>query len=197
MAERTTIAWFILLVGLTASFFFFIAKQDDYAYIVVFVGFYATITVLYFLRMFYYVQYKATLNEIYFFSLGNINPLVVLLISPYVPMYKQNILAFTISSTKTSLLQTPLMLHINILSILAFPYLALSTALLIRSFTRYQFIRLTAHSEKGPSAEWTAILTFFIFGILFAFVGISVQDLIGFTYGVFFLLSGVGFLFGR
>ena len=197
MAERTTIAWVRVLVGLSASILLFIAKQDDNAYNVLFLGFYATITVLYFLRMFYYVQYKATLNEIYFFSLGNIIPLVVLLISPYVPMDKQNFLAFTISSTNTSLLQTPLMLHINILSILAFPYLALSTALLIRSFTRYQFIRLTAHSEKGPSAEWTAILTFFIFGILFAFVGISVQDLIGFTYGVFFLLSGVGFLFGR
>ena len=197
MAERTTVAWFVLLAGLSASIFFFIVKQDDNAYNVLFLGFYATITVLYFLRMFYYVQYKATLNEIYFFSLGNIIPLVILLISPYVPMDKQNFVLFTFTSSDTNFLQAPLILHINTLSILAFPYLALSTALLIRSFTRYQFIRLTAHSEKGPSAEWTAILTFFIFGALFTFVGLTVYDLIGFTYGLFFLLSGIGFLFGR
>jgi len=196
MANRYSIAWFILLMGLSASIFFFLRNEDDNAISLLFVTLYACVTIIYFLRIFFYTQHKATLNEVYFFSLANLIPLGILVVSPFVPLQDEIILNFVITITPSSL-QEPVILNITIFSILAFPYLAISTALLIRSFTRYQFIRLTPRSTKGPSAEWTALLTFFIFGILFIWAGLFASDLIGLLYGIFFLFSGIGFLFGK
>ncbi|MFX1511424.1 MAG: hypothetical protein ACFFCQ_02450 [Promethearchaeota archaeon] len=196
MASRHTIAWFILLAGLSAAIFFFLREDDEMATDIAFLAFYVTVTFLYFMRMVYYAQYKATLNEVYFFSLANIIPLAVLLASPVVPLGRDDVLTFGIEVVQRSSYDH-LTLSITFLSILAFPYLAISSALLIRSFTRYQFIRLTSQSERGPSAEWTAIFTFFVFGALFLYAGFFASDLLGILYGLFYLFSGIGFLLGR
>ncbi len=194
MASRNSIAWFVLLMGISATIFFFIRQEDHIALNLLFLTLYATITIIYFLRMFYYFDNKATLNEIYFFSLANIIPLCVLLGAAIFPIGQESILTFDIQIIPPNESQT---LRITLLSILAFPYLVVSTALLIRSFTRYKFIRLTSQSERGPSAEWTAIITFLVFGGLFLLVGYFASDLIGILYGIFFLFSGIGFLLGR
>jgi len=194
MASRNGIAWFVLLMGISATIFFFIRQEDEIALNLLFFSLYATVTIIYFLRIFYYFDNKATLNEIYFFSLANIIPLCVLFSSLIVPIGREAILTFEIE------IVPPYDIHIlkvSFLSVLAFPYLVVSTALLMRSFTRYQFIRITSQSERGPSAEWTAIFTFFISGFLFLSVGMFASDLIGILYGLFFLFSGIGFLLGR
>ncbi|MFW9930395.1 MAG: hypothetical protein ACFFD1_13445, partial [Candidatus Thorarchaeota archaeon] len=178
------------------SIFFFIVNEDKNAINMLFLGIYATTTVIYFLRMMFYVQYKATLNEVYFFSLANIIPVIIFFISPLIPLNNEHLLQFTITDNQ-GILNGSINLHIGILSVLAFPYLVLSSALLIRSFTRYKFIRLTPHSERGPSAEWTAILTFFVFGFLLILAGQHSGDLLSLSYGVFYIFSGIGFLFGR
>ncbi len=196
MASRHTIAWFILLAGLSAAIFFFLREEDEVAVMTAFLAFYGTVTFLYFMRMFHYAQYKATLNEVYFFSLANIIPLLVLGAAPFIPLGDESVLTFDIAIQQRSSTEE-LILSVTFLSMLAFPYLAISTALLIRSFTRYQFIRLTSQSSKGPSAEWTAIFTFFIFGSLFLYVGLFASDLLGVLYGLFYLFSGIGFLLGR
>lgn len=194
MASRNSIAWFVLLMGISATIFFFIRQEDDIALNLLFLTLYATVTIIYFLRMFYYFDNHATLNEIYFFSLANIIPLCVLLGSTLFPIGQEAILTFEIQIIPPNEYQ---ILRITLLSILAFPYLVVSTALLMRSFTRYQFIRITPQSERGPSAEWTAIFTFFIFGVLFFVVGGVASDIIGILYGVFFVFSGIGFLLSR
>ncbi|MFX0209676.1 MAG: hypothetical protein ACFFDT_27090 [Candidatus Hodarchaeota archaeon] len=196
MASRHTIAWFILLAGLSAAIFFFLREEDNLAVSVAFLAFYGTVTFLYFMRMFYYAQYKATLNEVYFFSLANIIPLVVIGAGPFIPLGDESVLTFNIEILQRSTTKE-ISLSVTFLSMLAFPYLAISTALLIRSFTRYQFIRLTSQSSKGPSAEWTAIFTFFVFGGLFLYLGLFASDLLGVLYGLFYLLFGIGFLLGR
>ena len=194
MASRHSIAYFILLMGISASIFFFIRNEDNIALNILFLTLYTTITIFYFLRILYYVDNKATLNEIYFFSLANIIPLCVLLTSPLFPLGQEALLTFNIEILPSMEI---IELRIALASILAFPYLAVSSALLLRSFTRYQFIRLTSQSERGPSAEWTAIFTFFTFGILFLLAGFFASDLIGVLYGLFFLFSGLGFLLGK
>ncbi|WP_455142893.1 hypothetical protein [Candidatus Hodarchaeum mangrovi] len=195
MPSRHSIAWFILLMGASATIFFFIRNEDTLALNTLFLTLYITVTIIYFMRIFYYLDNRATLNEIYFFSFANIIPLAVLAAGLIFPFGSQNpLVTFNIDIEPAG---GESILRITLLSILAFPYLAVSTALLIRSFTRYKFIRLTAHSERGPSAEWTAIITFFLFGCLFLFVGSLTQDLIGLLYGLFFLFSGIGFLLGR
>ena len=194
MASRNSIAWFVLLMGISATIFFFFRQEDDIALNLLFLTLYATVTIIYFLRMFYYFDNNATLNEIYFFSLANIIPLCVLFGSTLFPIGQEAILTFEIQIIPPHEYQT---LRITLLSILAFPYLVVSTALLMRSFTRYQFIRITSQSERGPSAEWTAIFTFFIFGALFLLAGGFASDLIGILYGVFFLFSGTGFLLSK
>lgn len=194
MASRHTITYFILLMGLAASIFFFIRNEDQIALNIIFLTLYAAITIFYFLRMLYYVEHQATLNEIYFFSLANIIPFLVIVTSPFFTVIQERLLTFEVTILPSS---EYLELHVSIASILAFPYLAVSSALLLRSFTRYQFIRLTSQSEKGPSAEITAIIAFFVFGVLFFFAGITASDIIGLLYGFFFLLSGIGFLLGK
>ncbi|MHA2103210.1 MAG: hypothetical protein ACW981_07255 [Candidatus Hodarchaeales archaeon] len=196
MPERTTVAWFVLIIGLSASIFFFLINEDDNAINMLFLGIYFTVTVLYFFRIAFYFRYKATLNEVYFFSLANIIPVVIFFISPIIPLNNIKYLEITLISSQGAEF-LPTSLQISILSILALPYLILSTALLIRSFTRYKFIRLTPHSERGPSAEVTAILTFFIFGILLIVAGQQSQELLSFIYGIFYIFSGIGFLLGR
>ncbi|MHA1983764.1 MAG: hypothetical protein ACW967_05385 [Candidatus Hodarchaeales archaeon] len=196
MPERTTIAWFVLIIGLSASIFFFLINEDNNAINMLFLGVYFTVTVLYFFRIAFYFRYKATLNEIYFFSLANIVPVVIFFISPIIPLNSIKYLEITLISSQGAEF-LPTSFQINILSILALPYLILSTALLIRSFTRYKFIRLTPQSERGPSAEVTAILTFFVFGILLIVAGQQSQELLSFIYGIFYIFSGIGFLLGR
>lgn len=194
MASRHTIAFFVFLMGISASIFFFIRNEDNNAMNILYLTLYATITIFYFLRILYYIDVNATLNEIYFFSLANIIPLCVLLTSSLFPLNQEPLLTFNIDVLPADEF---IQLQITLSSILAFPYLAVSTALLLRSFTRYKFIRLTSQSERGPSAEWTAIITFFIFGALFLAAGHIAADLIGILYGLFFLFSGIGFLLGK
>ncbi len=194
MPSRHSIAWFVLLMGVSATIFFFIRNEDIIALNILYLTLYTTIAILYFLRMFFYLDHNATLNEVYFFSLANIIPLIVLISSPFFPIGQEIILSFEINIIPP---EDSLILHIAIPSILAFPYLAVSSALLIRSFTRYQFIRFTSQSERGPSAEWTAIFTFLFFGTLFLMAGFFASDLIGCFYGLFFLFSGLGFILGK
>lgn len=181
-------------MGASATIFFFIRNEDIVAMNTLFLTLYITCTIIYFLRIFFYVDNKATLNELYFFSLANIIPLAVLLAGSFFPLGEESLLTLEILVQPSG---DELILQVTLLSILAFPYFAISTALLMRSFTRYQFIRISAHSQRGPSAEWTAIFTFFIFGILFLATGQVTSDLIGLLYGIFFLFSGIGFLLGR
>ena len=194
MPSRHSFAWFVLLMGISATIFFFIRNEDILAMNTLFLTLYVTCTIIYFMRIFFYVDNNATLNEIYFFSLANIIPLAVLGAGLIFPLGQDPLLTFEILIQPSG---NELILNITLLSILAFPYLAVSTALLIRSFTKYQFIRLSAHSERGPSAEWTAIITFFLFGALLLIIGQATADLIGLLYGVFYLFSGIGFLLGR
>lgn len=192
MTKRYNLAWFILLLGLSATIFFFGRNEDDIAVTILFLTFYACVTAIYFLKILYYAQYKATLNEIYFFSFANLIPLVIFTVSPYIPLSRDIYLSINIEMSSSDMT-----LYLTIASILAFPYLVVSTALLMRSFTRYQFIRLTPQSTKGPSAEWIAIFTFFLFGGLFIWAGLFASDLLGVLYGLFFLFSGLGFLLGK
>ena len=194
MAIRHNIAWFIMLIGISDTIFFFIQNQDTLALNILFLSVYTAITIVYFLRIFYYVDHHATLNEIYFISLANIIPLAIILVSPLFPIFQEVLLSFEINMMPSNEF---IELHIAVPSLLAFPYLVVSTALLIRSFTRYQFIRITAQSERGPSAEWTAIFTFLIFGILFLTAGAFASDLLGILYGLFFIFSGIGFILGK
>ena len=91
----------------------------------------------------------------------------------------------------------PSSVQITFLSVLAFPYLMLSSILLIRSFTRYKFIRLTPHAERGLSAEVTAIFSFFVFGIILFLAGLQTGDLLSLTFGFFYVLSGFAFILGK
>ncbi len=194
MAIRHSIAWFIMLIGVSATIFFFIQNEDALALNILFLSIYTAITILYFLRIFYYVDHHATLNEIYFLSLANIIPLIIIVVSPLFPIFEEVLLAFEVNVLPANEF---LDLYITVPSLLAFPYLVVSSALLIRSFTRYQFIRITSQSERGPSAEWTAIFTFFIFGLLFLIAGAFASDLLGILYGLFFIFSGIGFILGK
>ena len=96
MASRHTFAWFVLLIGGAATIFYFIRNEDEVALSILFLTVYATATILYFLKMFYYIDNKATLNEVYFFSFANIIPLLVLLSGSYFTVGIEALLTFNI-----------------------------------------------------------------------------------------------------
>jgi len=90
MPSRHSIAWFILLMGASATIFFFIRNEDTLALNTLFLTLYITVTILYFMRIFYYLDNRSTLNEIYFFSFANIIPLAVLAAGLIFPLGSQN-----------------------------------------------------------------------------------------------------------
>jgi hypothetical protein len=138
MADRERIAWFVLLIGLAATIYFFIRQDDRMALNVLFLTIYLVATIIYFMRVYFYLQHNATLNEVYFFSLANIVPLFVIAASTLVPIGREGIVTFFIDVEPMG---SSYELNFTLLSILAFPYLTISTALLIRSFTRYKIYK--------------------------------------------------------
>lgn len=188
------IAWFVLLIGLSASIYFFIADRDDAALSIIFLTIYCTLSIFYFFKVLYYAEYNATLNEFYFLLLANIIPLAIFLMSPFFPLSQITFLDYYI--------ETPVSFYnssfsITAISMFTLPYLLFSAALQVRCFTKYEFIRLTSQSTKGPSSEWTAIAIYFIFGFLFLLTGVVSGDLIGLLFGLFFLFSGVTTFLGK
>jgi hypothetical protein len=196
MASRQQLAGVILLIGLTTSIYFFIIQEDDVAINALFIGIYGTVSVLFFLKVTYYAQYKATLNEIYFIVFSNLIPIGIIGVSPYIPLGQSNIFEIDINSNGLFFDEITL-LRVSLLSLLCLPYILVAIGLLIRSFTRYEFIRYTSQSSKGPSAEWTAIISFIVFGILFIIIGGHAKDILSLFFGFYFIVNGVGFFIGR
>ena len=188
----------ILLVGLSASVFFFLQDEDALAVDVLFIGIYLTIFVFFILKILFYFKYKATLNELFFYLFVNLVVIIVLIFGTLTTFMQNPYYIFTITVISVNgltfdsfeLLITPITLFI-------LPFLLISSALQLRSFTRYEFIRYTPTSEKGINAEWLAIVIFFVAGGLFTFASSITGDFLAFLYGIFYLLLGVGFLLGK
>ncbi|MFV2014616.1 MAG: hypothetical protein ACC656_04270 [Candidatus Heimdallarchaeota archaeon] len=188
----------ILLVGLSASVFFFLQDQDVMAVDVLFIGLYLTLFFYFILKILFYFKYKATLNELFFYLFVNIIVIVVLVFGSLTSFMQNPYYSFTISVISVnSITSDTFNLYITAISLLVLPFLLISSALQLRSFTKYEFIRYTPTSAKGINAEWLAIVIFFVAGSLFTFVSSSTGDFLAFFYGMFYLLLGVGFLLGK
>ena len=198
MAFRHTIAYSILLVGLTSTVYSSIFLQDnELALNTLFLGLYGTISVLFFLKIVYYTQYNATLNEIYFILFSNLIPLSIISISSVIPLGQINLIDLSVNINSAVFSITDSNLRISLLSLFALPFVVVAIGILVRSFIRYDFIRYTSQSTKGPSAEWTAIISFIIFGILFLITGQFANDLLSLLIGFTFIVNGIGFFFSR
>ena len=198
MATRHTLGYSVLLIGLTATIYFSVFSGDnELALNTLFLGLYATVSVLFFLKILYYIQFKATLNEMYFLFFSNFIPLFIIAITTYIPLGKITLLTLDISLDSGSFFSTLSTLRITILSIMAIPFILVAIGLLTRCFIRYDFIRYTSQSTKGPSAEWTAILSFLIFGSLFFLVGQFAGDLLSLFLAFTYIINAVGFFFSR
>ena len=198
MAFRHTIGYSILLVGLTSTVYSSVFLQDnELALNTLFLGLYGTISVLFFLKIVYYTQYNATLNEIYFILFSNLIPLSIISISSVIPLGQINLIDLNVTITSAVFSITDSNLRISFLSLLALPFVVVAIGILVRSFIRYDFIRYTSQSTKGPSAEWTAIISFIVFGILFLITGQFANDLLSLFIGFTFIVNGIGFFFSR
>jgi hypothetical protein len=195
VVSRSVVAWFVLIIGLSATIFFFIAQEDATALTVLFLTVYCTISIFYFLKILYYIEYNATLNEFYFLLISNMIPFLIFLVSPVIPINQAKILEFY-AGIEPNYYEQPL-ISVSMLSILSLPYLVVSASLLVRCFTKYEFIRIGSQSSKGPSAEWTALIIYFIFGPLFLLVGLISGDLVSILSGLFFTFSGIVFFIGK
>lgn len=191
--NRKLITLFALIITLTATIFYFIQNSRDNAFNALFIGLYLTVSLYLVLRILFYFRYKATLNELFFLIFGNVISGAILLLNPYVPLATNPIYTVALTVSKNSNIQ----LSVSIISLLALPYFLFSIILQVRSFTKYEFFRFSPTSEKGPKAEWVALLSFFVFGSLFLIIGTITSDLIGLFFGFFYIFNGIIFLFAK
>jgi len=187
---------FTLLITLSASIFYFMQNEDNLAIDVLFIGLYVTLSLFFLLKLLFYFKYKATLNELFFFLFVNTIALLIVFVTPFVPLTQDLIMSFNIDVIFDQTNEN-FVLGLTNLSLLALPYFIISSSLQIRCFTKYEFIRFSPTSEKGPKADWFALVIFFIFGALFAFIGLLSADILSIMYGIFYLFSGIGFLLGK
>lgn len=191
--NRKLITFLALIVTLSATIFYFMQDERDTAINALFIGLYLTVTLYLILRILFYFRYKATLNEIFFVLLTNITICLVIAVEPYIPLASNKMVdvPFILSSNST------VHYYLTVISFLAIPYFLFSTILQIRSFTKYEFFRLSPTAEKGIKAEWIAIFIFFVFGALFYVIGTISFDLIAVLFGIYFVFNGIIYLFAK
>jgi hypothetical protein len=191
--NRRIIPIFTLIASLSATIFYFMQDNRDDAMNSLFIGLYLTFTIYLLLRILFYLRYKATINEMFFVLFVNIIVSIVIFAGPYVPLSTEHLFGLSIITDQNSNIE----LYLSLVSILALPFFLLSMILQIRSFTKYEFFRISPTSEKGLKAEWIALLVYFIFGSIFILVGFLSSELLSVFFGVFYLFSGLGFLVAK
>ena len=191
--NRRILTIFALIITLSATIFYFMQNERDNAINVLFIWLYFTVTLYLILRILFYFRYKATLNEIFFVFVANITICLVIFAEPYVPISSEKLItvAFALDPNTT------ITLYLTVISYLSLPYFLFSIILQIRSFTKYEFFRISPTAEKGIKAEWVAILIYLIFGVVF-FVLCSISyDLLAVFFGIYFVFNGFVFLFAK
>lgn len=191
--NRNLIALFAIIVTLSATIFYFINNDRATAMLALFIGIYITVGLYILLRIIFYFRYKATLNEIFFVLYFNVVATILILLEPLVPLSsdKQFNIAITIGSNQS------IPLYITLVSLMAFPYFLFSTILQVRSFTKYEFYRLSPTAEKGFKAEWVALIVYFGFGIIFMLAGLAGSDLLSVIFGIYFIFNGFAYFLGK
>ncbi len=191
--NRNWIALYGLLAGFSVAIYYFISGDRALALLFVFLGIYASCTLYYFLRILYYLENKATLNELFFY----VGSMVIALLTVFLP----KILSLSSPELAVISLQLPNgganLLTITFFSMLALPYYLTFLIISFRCFTRYPYIRWGPYSEGGIHSELFGFASFFTFGLLSSWIGWNVNDFLTFLVGVFLLISGFVFLIAR
>ena len=184
---------FTLIIGLSATIFYFMQDDKDTALNALFIGLYITVTLYLLLRILFYFKYKATINEMFFVLFINIVAVLLVFIEPFIPFATDTQFGLQILADNNNNIH----LYITWVSLFALPYFILSIILQVRAFTKYEFFRISPTSEKGLKAEWVAYAVYFVFGSAFIFIGLISSDLISCLFGIFYLFSGSSFLVAK
>ncbi len=190
--NRTLLGIYGLLAGLSIAVYYFIQNERSLALLAVYLGIYAFFVIIYFLRVLYYIQNRATLNELFFYIVGSIIPVITIGIQVF----------FKLSFPEIGIIDLQLgevrrLLKITLFSFLAFPFHIIVLILLFRCFTRYKFIRWGPYSENGINAELLGFFFFIIDGIINIWIGWIVADFLAVLIGIFLFLSGITFIIAR
>ena len=183
--NRNLITLFAIIVTLSATIFYFINNDRATAMLALFIGIYITVGLYILLRILFYFRYKATINELFYVLYFNVVATVLILLEPLVPLSSEK--HFNIAISIGSNQSVPL--YITLVSIMAFPYFLFSTILQVRSFTKYEFYRLSPTAEKGFKAEWVALIVYFIFGIIFIFAAQTCSAHLSLIIGKYFIFN--------
>ncbi len=191
--NRNLIPLFTLIISLSATIFYFMQDSKNEAMNVLFIGLYITISLFLLLRILFYFRYKATINEMFFVLFVNIMIVFLILLEPLIPLSSTNQFSLHLVVNNTDSMD----LYISLISILTLPYFLLSIILQVRAFTKYEFFRISPTSEKGLKAELIAFLVYFVFGPIFALIGVISSDLISLVLGLFYIFTGITNLIAR
>lgn len=191
--NRNWLAFYGILAGFSVAIYYFIVNERELALLFVFLGIYAGFTMYYFLKILYYLECKATLNELFFYIAG----MTMALFSVFLP----HVLFLDTPTLVIVNLQfsngSRTLLAVTIFSVLALPFYLTHLILSFRCFTRYEFIRWGPHSDGGINSELFSVVAFFLLGGLSSWVGWIVNDFLTFIVGLFLIISGFVFLIAR
>ncbi len=191
--NRNWLALYGLLAGFSVAIYYFIKDDRELALLFVFLGIYVACTIYYFLRILYYLENKATLNELFFY-VGGIG---MALLTVFLP----RVLALDGPELAIINLQVPNgeenLLIMTFFSLLAAPFYLTFLIIAFRCFTRYEFIRWGPHSDGGLNSELFGFASFFLLGFIASWIGWKIHDFLTFTVGFFLLMSGFIFLIAR
>ncbi len=193
MAFYRTIALFVSFSLIGASIYMFLEERDDDAKVFLFLAVYAYIGLFYSLKSMYYLRHRATFNEVSFVVFLPFIPIILVLLGDFTEIDELYFSEFL--TAQITLQDETLDFFLSFSSILSLPYFGFSLYLLLRSFIRYQFIRLRGYSKGGLNAVFVGLLLSVIIGIAYLVLAIIMEDLLLALFGFIYAIVGIfGFL---
>ncbi|MHA2090972.1 MAG: hypothetical protein ACW98K_08950 [Candidatus Kariarchaeaceae archaeon] len=193
MAFYRTIALFVSFALIGASIYMFLEERDDDAKVFLFLAVYTYIGLFYSLKSMYYLRHRATFNEVSFVVFLPFVPIILVLLGDFTEIDELYFSEFL--TAQITFQDETLDFFLSFSSILSLPYFGFSLYLLLRSFIRYQFIRLRGYSKGGLNAVFVGLLLSVIIGIAYLVLAIIMEDLLLALFGFIYAIVGIfGFL---
>jgi hypothetical protein len=171
----------------------FLEERDDDAKVFLFLAVYTYIGLFYSLKSMYYLRHRATFNEVSFVVFLPFVPIILVLLGDFTEIDELYFSEFL--TAQITFQDETLDFFLSFSSILSLPYFGFSLYLLLRSFIRYQFIRLRGYSKGGLNAVFVGLLLSVIIGIAYLVLAIIMEDLLLALFGFIYAIVGIfGFL---
>ena len=164
----TTFSLIASLGVLGVSIYHFINNDNIQGRYYLFLAITIFIALYYLLKSIYYLRYKATFNEVSFVILLPISVLIQFTTKTLLAVEFDTLISMSIRGLSGGQLD----LTIDLFDLAMAPYFFFSVLLLLRTYLRYPFIRLSGHSERGLPSKFVGLLISAGISLIFRIAGL-------------------------